>query len=223
MIPYAYKDHQLFEHLEGTVDKATRYLDSLGQNVICNRFSRLGLDINNEELKEVVRLSALLHDIGKAADIYQRGNLRSFNLHEVPSAVIAERVLKEQKMVEEHIDLIVITILQHMNSMRDWMSDKTYSKNYEWIFTECSNEVRSFFNRHGLRDDIDLRVTPDDANELIHSYQNKSRSKSWLKLYNLILALITAGDNIDAYRARKDTLSPNRRWFIEELIRLEEH
>ncbi len=222
MIPYAYKDHQLFEHLEGTADKATRYLNSLGQNVICNRFSKLGLNINNEELKEVVRLSALLHDIGKAADNYQ-SNLYSFNLHEIPSAVITERVLKEQKMTEEHKDLIVITVLQHMNSMRDWISVNRYVKNYGWRFTKCNNEVRSFLNKHGLRDDIDLEVTPSNAYELIHVYQNKSRSNKWLKLYNLILALITAGDNIDSYRARKDTLGPNRRWFVEELMRLEEY
>jgi CRISPR-associated HD domain protein len=221
MIPYAYKDHELFKHLEGTANKALYALNILGYNVICNRFRNLGLEMDTKDLKEIVRLSALLHDIGKAADIYQCNIEKGFYMHEVPSAVIAKRIL-EYNLREEYIDLIVITVLQHMNSMRDWLSD--ISKDIErrkWEFTLCKNEVITFLKEITKTDDINLDVRSSDANKLIEEYQGKSRSnKRWLKLYNLILALITVGDNKDAYEARGGTLSPSRRWFIEELGRL---
>jgi CRISPR-associated endonuclease Cas3-HD len=226
MIPYAYKDHELFKHLESTANKALNALNRLGYNVICNRFRKSGLEIDDKELEQIVRLSALLHDIGKAADNYQNNtSLKSFYLHEVPSAVIAKRALKE-RLREEYIDLIVITVLQHMNSMRDWMSSKSDIINNRWLFSKFNNEILTFLNNKNiLEDKINLEVNSNDAYGLIREYQEKSRSddNSWLKLYNLVLALITIGDNIDAYEARKDNLSPSRRWFVKELMRLEEH
>ncbi len=224
MIPYAYKDHELFKHLEGTANKALDTLNILGYNVICNRFRNLGLEMDAKDLKEIVRLSALLHDIGKAADMYQHNTeLKGFYMHEVPSAVIAKRALEYSNLREDYRDLIVITVLQHMNSMRDWLSD--ISKDIErckWRFTLCNNEVLTFLKNITKEDDIELDVSSNDAIKLIKEYQDISRSndKQWLKLYNIILALITVGDNKDAYEARGGTLNPSRRWFIEELGRM---
>ena len=226
---YAYKDHELFNHLEDTATEALNALNRLGYNVICNRFRKLGLEIGSEELKEIVRLSALLHDIGKAADKYQSDReLESFYLHEIPSAVIAKRVLEESIQREEQRDLIVITVLQHMNSMRDWLSN--YSKDierYNWRFARCNYELLNFLKNITKVDNINIKleVSGHDAIELINEYKEKSRDRNrgWLKLYNFILALISVGDNIDAYKARGDSLSPNRRWFIKELMMLEEY
>jgi CRISPR-associated endonuclease Cas3-HD len=226
MIPYAYKDHELFKHLEGTANKALDTLNRLGYNVICNRFRKLGLEIDCKELEQIVRLSALLHDIGKAADYYQNNpKLENFYLHEVPSAVIAKRTLEENNIREEYKDLIVITVLQHMNSMRDWISSNR-DVNGRWLFSKFSEQILRFLNgKNIVKGEINLDVNSNDAFELIKEYQDKSRSndKPWLKLYNLILALITVGDNLDAYETRKDNLSKSRRWFVEELMRLEEY
>jgi CRISPR-associated endonuclease Cas3-HD len=226
MIPYAYKDHELFKHLEGTANKALDTLNRLGYNVICNRFRKLGLEIDCKELEQIVRLSALLHDIGKAADYYQNNpKLENFYLHEVPSAVIAKRTLEENNIREECKDLIVITVLQHMNSMRDWISSNR-DVNGRWLFSKFSEQILRFLNgKNIVKGEINLDVNSNDASKLIKEYQDKSRSndKPWLKLYNLILALITVGDNLDAYETRKDNLSKSRRWFVEELMRLEEY
>jgi CRISPR-associated endonuclease Cas3-HD len=226
MIPYAYKDHELFKHLEGTANKALDTLNRLGYNVICNRFRKLGLEMDCKELEQIVRLSALLHDIGKAADYYQNNpKLENFYLHEVPSAVIAKRTLEENNIREECKDLIVITVLQHMNSMRDWISSNR-DVNRRWLFSKFSEHILKFLNgKNIVKDEINLDVNSNDASKLIKEYQDKSRSndKPWLKLYNLILALITVGDNLDAYETRKDNLSKSRRWFVEELKRLEEY
>jgi CRISPR-associated endonuclease Cas3-HD len=226
MIPYAYKDHELFKHLEGTANKALDTLNRLGYNVICNRFRKLGLEMDCKELEQIVRLSALLHDIGKAADYYQNNpKLENFYLHEVPSAVIAKRALEDNNIREEYKDLIVITVLQHMNSMRDWISSNR-DVNRGWLFSKFSEHILRFLNgKNIVKDEINLDVNSNDASKLIKEYQDKSRSndKPWLKLYNLILALITVGDNLDAYETRKDNLSKSRRWFVEELMRLEEY
>jgi CRISPR-associated endonuclease Cas3-HD len=226
MIPYAYKDHELFKHLEGTANKALDTLNRLGYNVICNRFRKLGLEMDCKELEQIVRLSALLHDIGKAADDYQNNpKLENFYLHEVPSAVIAKRALEKNNIREECKDLIVITVLQHMNSMRDWMSSNR-EVNKGWLFSKFSEHILRFLNgKNIVKGEINLDVNSNDASKLIKEYQDKSRSndKQWLKLYNLILASITVGDNLDAYETRKDNLSKSRRLFVEELMRLEEY
>lgn len=224
MIAYAYNNHDLISHLKNTKDRALRYLEVVNANVICKRFSKLGLKITVEELKEVVRLTALLHDIGKASDVYQKEPYANFYLHELPSAYLAYRVLgNEEKLTQEHKDLIVITVLQHMSSMRDWLDEIAPEIRYkEWSFNKCFDYVNSFLIcEFGYK--INLTVYKADVLGLIKKYQDMSRDSSWrwLKLYNLILALISAADSIDAYTARKDNLDPNRRWFIEELMKLE--
>ncbi len=218
---YAYSNHELRLHLKGTAYRALIYLDAVNPHIICKRFSRLGLKITAEELKEVVRLSALLHDIGKASDVYQKGDYKSFYLHELPSAVIAARVLeRKDTLTQEHKDLIVITVLQHMSTMRDWLSDVTPKiENIEWSFIKSSAYINDFL-KNEIGYEINLNVDKQAAINIINENKRRSREFSWIKLYNLILALITAADSIDAYTVRNDNLDSTRRWFVEELMKL---
>jgi hypothetical protein len=44
----------------------------------------------------------------------------------------------------------------------------------------------------------------------------------FLKLYTLLLAPLSTADNLDVYEFKKDNLDNSRKWFVEELTKLEE-
>lgn len=227
MGPYAYPNHNLFDHLEGTEKIALRTINNMGKDVVCKRFKKFGLEMDGKLLEEAVRVAALLHDIGKADDRYQRdAELQSFYLHEVPSAVISYRVCEALK-IEAIKEVVFMAVLQHMYAIRDWLSQihTTNIRISRWSFDNYGAIVKEFINKH-LNVDVDICVSNTDFMTYYSILRNKIISYSTngeaLKLYILILAPLTVGDNLDAYKFRAGNLTEGRRWFVEELMNLEE-
>jgi CRISPR/Cas system-associated endonuclease Cas3-HD len=231
MIPYAREGQDLFTHLEGTAHRISSYLD---EGVMCRRLNTLGLELEPSSLRNLIRTSALLHDIGKGADAYQASFKRegihsaarrvSFRFHELPSAIICLRVSNALNMPEEEGTLAFLVTLQHMCAIRDWLSDTIPEIPFQrWTFRICGGEINEFIRRQ-FGKAVRLDVEKGEVIKEISSINNRIRSQEmrWAKLYTLILAPIAVADNLDAYELGKDDLSPGRRWFVEELKSLEE-
>jgi CRISPR-associated endonuclease Cas3-HD len=218
---------ELFSHLRGVASKAGKYFDA---DITCSRFNQMGLKATAEGLKRILEYAALLHDIGKAADWYQKrfraqeGDSKpTFYLHEVPSAVICQRVCNSLGLPKWEITLCSLLVLQHMSSIRDWLASKREIF-YSWRFADCRTELDEFIRRY-FNISVSFDVDSGEAKEFLLNSARIIRDKNyrWLKLYTLLLAPLTAADSRDAYEARREDLTPQRRWFVEELMNLEEH
>ncbi|MEM3386820.1 MAG: HD domain-containing protein [Nitrososphaerales archaeon] len=225
MAPYAYPNHNLFEHLENTEKIASRTLDKMGKDVVCKRFKKYGLEIDHEMLEEAVRISSLLHDIGKADDRYQKNYLPlSFHLHEIPSAVISSRICEALRLAAVK-DIVFMVVLQHMCAIRDWLSQTPTKLITTWRFNMYGDAVKEFICKH-FNLTVDICVSYSDFETLRCAINDKisknNKEAEGLKLYMLLLTPLSVGDNLDAYKARGGDLAADRRWFVEELISLEE-
>ena len=220
MRPYAYEGHNLFSHLEGTAQKAIHYLDKLGMSIICKRFRALNLELNNDDLKSMIKISALLHDIGKAADVYQDEG-RTFRLHELPSAIICSRVCEALRLPDIEMKMIFMVVLQHMSTIRDWLEENYRDITFKhWEFVKYRREIEAFMKKHFSRS-VKLYVTREEVKNKIKEVVDEIRRRKFYKLYTLILTPLTIADNIDSYEFRKEDLSEERKWFVEELMSLE--
>jgi CRISPR-associated endonuclease Cas3-HD len=218
---------ELFSHLRGVASKAGKCFNA---DVACKRFNQMGLNATAEGLKRVLERAALLHDIGKAADMYQKrfrtqeGDSKpTFYLHEVPSAVICQRVCNSLGLPKWEVTLCSLLVLQHMSSIRDWLASNR-EISYSWRFADCRTELEEFI-RGSFNISVNFDVDTGEAKEFLHNSARIIRDKNyrWLKLYTLLLGPLTAADSIDAYEARREDLTMQRRWFVEELMNLEEH
>lgn len=224
-VPLAYIDHELFIHLLNTKEKAINYAEKLGIKVIQKRLEALSMKLTIDEIRKIIEISSILHDIGKAADYYQKdfskeNSEMKFPLHEVPSAMISEKVCEKLGIKEEAKHFVFLTVLQHMNTMRDWLSENIRI-NRDWSFNEFKDQIESFIKRN-LEIDIEIsKINKDDAKKKINEYKKIVSENRYLKLYTLFLVPVTIADSRDAYEFRKTNISPSRRKFIEEVIYLE--
>jgi len=201
--------------------------------VMSMRFRSLGLNLEPDRITMLIRHAALVHDIGKGADQYQRrldsaclptGDKRfSFIFHEVPSAVISWRLCQELKWKEEERILVFLAVLQHSSAMRDWLAKgpiRELEKMFRfWSFHDHGVEISRFMNTH-LGSVVELGVEAQEARDIMEGVTNKWLRRhgiTWVKLYCFLLAPVVVGDNLDAYEERKDNLSEGRKWFVEEL------
>jgi len=164
--------------------------------------------------------------MGKGADEYQRAyddechcKYRSgFRFHELPSAVIAYRLGSELGLTEDERDICFITVLQHVNAMRDWLACDLGREveTREWNFKDHGDVIRAFIKGQ-FGAEVKLDVSLREAIDLLDRSKRSLRERrSWGGLYCLLLAPLMVGDNLDASRSRGD-LTPTRRWFVDEL------
>ncbi|MEM2107153.1 MAG: HD domain-containing protein [Candidatus Bathyarchaeia archaeon] len=227
MMPHAFPSQDLFSHLVGSAARAVKMAEKEAP-IVKRRFSAVGL--SQIDYVRLVKVAALTHDIGKGADqYYQKPSIEireskqgfTFNLHELPSAVIAERVCKNLVGIkEEESTIVFLAVLQHMSVLRDWLgSDIMVNSPQRWSFRIFGQQICGFL-RSELGVSIPLEVDRNEVSRRVRETQDKylrDKSMYWPKLYSLVLAPVIVGDCIDAYNFRKNNVRGSRRQFTEEL------
>jgi CRISPR/Cas system-associated endonuclease Cas3-HD len=197
----------------------------MGKEVVCRRFNAMGLQVEQPTLSNILKIAALLHDLGKAADCYQISGRTSYYLHELPSSVICWRLCEELRLSGENKILISLVVLQHMCTLRDWLGGWKISELRKeiWQFTRFRTEVQNFLSKNfGIS--VKLDVETSNIKKVLLEIKNalQNHRMKFLKLYTLLLAPLSTADNLDVYEFKKDNLDNSRKWFVEELTKLED-
>lgn len=239
MRPCAFTGHALLGD-EGHLCQTEKYAikcvaDDAG--TIARRFSMAGVPLDASDVKSLVRLTCICHDVGKASDEYQRQfndkceliakSLPSFKFHEIPSAVVAWRICQELSVDRTQSVICFVTVLQHLHASRDWLSASEQRRiicedmrfKSGWNFRKFGDATRQFLkDKLGVEVELDVRL--DEGIRIVDQMINwlrRIRESSWPRLYCLILAPLMVGDNLDATKSRGNNVSASRAAFIDEL------
>jgi CRISPR-associated endonuclease Cas3-HD len=230
--PYAFTNQPLADHLQGTAQIADKFVTETYASTVSKRLylsSQMSVNIKPDTVKVLIRRASLLHDVGKAADRYQSQFERpahhspTFYLHEVPSAIVCDRVSQELELGFHERFLLSFTVLNHMNSFRplERICDEVNASNQrEWSFVRYGQSMPSIFNELGVSCNQVLRpISYKETRDFIDG-QRANASKleyRWIRLYCMFLSPVIAGDNLDAQKRGTANLSPSRLKFIREL------
>jgi len=229
--PWAYENHELVEHLRNTSDIAEKFANGAYRYTVVKRLkvASNGKLKNMSEAKvlNLIRIVALLHDIGKAADQYQSQFSKddgevSFYLHEFPSAFIAYNLMKGARYEDPEKVLVTLSILHFHEAMRT--SKKIHeSKIRTWSFEKWFPKMKPVFDACGIEEDVwnslskNLRISDiENLNENIEKYAKRIENKEWVKLYCLFLAPAVIGDIKDSSKFRPKDQHPSK--FRRELL-----
>jgi CRISPR-associated endonuclease Cas3-HD len=236
--PLAYVGQGLIAHCQDTMKIASCFADKQYLRIAADRLmvaSNKTVAIEPGRIRTIVRMSSLLHDIGKADDDYQtqfalvrKPKAPSFFLHEVPSAVIGDRVSSILHLDWAESFLLSFSILNHHNAMRSINKIKSIVEDTQslrrngWRFRKWSESLNPLLEGISASEVYDI-LRDIKLNE-VESYLNRmqviidDRNKMWTKLYSLILNPLIVGDNLDALkRDSEEVLSSSRLKFINEL------
>ncbi len=238
MTLYAFSGQQLTAHIDGTEKYAMSFADEQYCQIASQRIkisSSNEVTIPHNRLADMIRLVCILHDIGKADEQYQKQVFRnkenaSFFLHEVPSAVIANRLIQSarEKISEPERFLVLFSIIQHHLAMRTYgraekMMDiisKNRRRGWEFEFNEEISQILSrtkFVHDKAKIGQLIEPVTPPETRDLVSWLYNiaSSRNQPWTKLYVLVMNPLVVGDNTDAQKNRP-AQQPSR--FVRALM-----
>ncbi|AWR98109.1 CRISPR-associated endonuclease Cas3'' [Acidianus sulfidivorans JP7] len=218
MKPCAYEKQGLVDHSIGSYTVLEGKVSESYYKVISRRLERYGITLNPNVVKEIVKDVVVLHDIGKAGEYYQnqfddncnplKSNF-SFIYHELGSALFFyyDYEIVDLEKVEEVRSLLTLAVLNHLNAIRG-ISDYSLNK-----FPDKFDDKMIKLSKYGsvllekLREkDLvskSLRVRDydfTDYNDMLNAFSRKS--DKYLKLYNLFLAPVMMGDNLDSSLVR---------------------
>jgi len=232
--PYAYPGQNLIQHLQNTSKRAETFAGRQYLRIVSDRIfvaSNRKVEIGPERVGAVIRIASLLHDIGKADNSYQAQleftkspRKSSFFLHEVPSAVIGDRVSNKLQLGWTESFLLSFSILNHHNAMRslEEIRSRLGDRRRGWSFDRWNRSLRPLLDSISISDPSE--VLKEIRLSEIESYLNRmegiasDRNKTWTKLYSFILNPLIAGDNLDALDRDHDVQqSASRMKFIQEL------
>ncbi|MEM0327734.1 MAG: CRISPR-associated endonuclease Cas3'' [Thermoproteota archaeon] len=227
--PWAFINQDLISHSLNTAKIAERIAEESYRCSVARRIRiASGGKVIMEENKvlELIKIAALLHDVGKAADQYQRqlqdGKL-SFRCHELPSAFIAYDLMEKMKYVTHERVLVFLTILNSHQAMRSPAEMIRESNIREWSFKEWWGKTKPIFDilktEERIFDSMDKNLTIKNISDLyerVINYARKPGNAEWVKLYCLFLAPVVWGDICDASAFRPKDEHPSK--FREELL-----
>ncbi len=230
--PQAYPGQELAEHLLETAKIAEKVVDENRLHLVlhhrlkvASKYSAEKPQTEPEEIKRVYRITALLHDIAKAATIYQKSDQqnRSYIYHEIPSALITQNYLEIQGIDHELATLASIAVLLHMSALRTPLDRKIVHElkrrfKEGWNLAPYKEYLEEKLGLESLPEKIEIKEIIDYL-QFIDKYL-RSRNRNHQKLYVLILAPIIVGDNLSASRARGGVFTGWRRMFMEELLKV---
>lgn len=212
MTAFAYTNQRLRQHSEKTMEYALKFSSKDYAEVCAKRINAASKKkiISADEFMELVKISALMHDTGKAADKYQEqfeGTLcenPSFYLHEIPSAMIAKSLMEESGYDKYYVFLVSIAILLHHTAMRSFDEQEISlgnSKNNGWIFRGWKKDLdeisSALFKRTSPLNCIEAKKAKSFL-DWIRRIAGDNEECRFAKLYCLILSPVIYGDNIDA-------------------------
>ncbi len=226
MTAYAYTNQKLEDHSVNTCKVALEYSAHNYAKVCARRIrSASGKNLSSDDFIDLVKISALFHDSGKAADSYQKQfegpppERPAFYLHEIPSAIMAKAVMEGVDYDREWIYLVSLAILFHHTAMRPFGIQEGIlrSRSVFWTFSKYRpvlDELSGTFLKGGLRiSKIGIEEARSFMEWVERIAQDKEKSR-FAKLYCLILNPLIYGDNIDAKSRGGDKVKSR---FIKEL------
>jgi len=221
--PKAFKDQGLVEHSLNTVKIAMAFAKETYRCPVVKRLkiaSRGKIDINESEAASLIKLVALLHDVGKASDYYQErftknAKQSSFSFHELPSAFIAYEVMKNAGYYNDkgypQIILATLSIMNFHQAMRT-LKDIDNCHIQSWSFKRWWNGMEPVFAASGFdkeawkkaRRDVIIRQDIKDLVRGIIGYISEPENVNWAKLYCLIQVPAIVGDMCDASHRKSE-------------------
>jgi CRISPR-associated endonuclease Cas3-HD len=232
--PWAFVNQDLVSHSLNTAKIAEKIVDESYKYSIVRRIrvaSRGKVDIDENKVLELIKIAALLHDIGKAADEYQlqfekKFDEPSFSYHELPSVFIAYNLMEKMGYLNHEKALIFLTILNSHQAMRSPIEEAYKCKIKKWSFRKWWNGTKPIFNSLKIEKHIfdligedirDLTIRNiNDQYKMVTNYARRIENANLVKLYCLFLAPVTWGDICDASAFRPKDKHLSR--FREELL-----
>jgi len=245
--PCAFKNQSLTQHLKEVVEITEKYLTLGYIKTIAQKFKMNEIDAEEESLRELLLLTALFHDTGKAIEYYQQqfdercNNITpkySFYLHELFSAIYLQRYFSAVRKYSEDLRyLSLLSVINHMHALRDYPELRKLLHPEQRVATNIKNMFEKAFVKSDyinvLKDafasytflDVDCfckalnsKISLNECRELLSGIRDFENSKSFTKLYVLILFPLVVSDNIEAYKSRRDDDEHrSKHLFIEEL------
>ena len=215
MKPCAYTKQPLLDHSIGSYEKAVKLISDSYYKVIVNRLSKVGISLTVEEVKDLVKDAVLLHDIGKAGEQYQekfdeecnpKTSNPSFIYHEIGSALFFYYDYDADKKVRE---LLALSAINHLNAIRGIGDFSLHNKPYGFQVSMIHLEKYGSLLLDELKEknmiSIDVKAKDyslEQFSDMLYAFANKKSNYTYLKLYNLFLAPVMIGDNLDSSLVR---------------------
>ncbi|MEM0444132.1 MAG: CRISPR-associated endonuclease Cas3'' [Candidatus Caldarchaeum sp.] len=246
--PCAYRCQSLDKHLSSVCEKTKRFISAGYLETVARRFSYCSLRADKKLLESTILTAAFFHDVGKAVEYYQErfdekceciSRRCSFYLHELLSAAYLNKYFSQTSACDENLTILaVLAVLNHMHALRDYAYEKEYfrpespkkSSKIDEIFRKSyvrSEHVEqlvnpfmeaSFLDLSVLRKVLNEPVNPIDVQVMLNKIGEAESSKTFLKLYVMILLPIVLADNLDAVEHRpSDDETKSRKAFLNEL------
>lgn len=211
--PCAYIGQELMTHLKNTLSISMKFVEENNWiNIIYYRIKAVKtipcLKCGKNDILNIIKLICILHDIGKAAKIYQDqfddncnaiSNSVSFRCHEVPSAYIIYNLLKPI-YGDTVAKLASLSTLLHIVRNENPLEYNLYTlKRYGvWDLTHYQEYLNDSLNI--TLDDNLTSIRYDEAYnhiQMLKEFAQKNPSIS--KLHILFLTPLIVGDNLDAF------------------------
>lgn len=194
------------EYLGEHIERALKYIEHLEDSRIYMMAKSIEPNVN---FKNIVRLAIIFHDAGKAFMRYDRGNYLSFRGHELVSAIIIDKFVRELSL-DEYYYASTFAILYHHHAM-----NLESRRSLKWIVKDympnLKNTLNRFFNdgeRYILEyifEHLDSFLTDPYLNmvehELFRRISGKNGSKV-RKISYLTLNTLIATDYLSAREGR---------------------
>jgi len=243
MKPCAFINHPLSDHIKGCKEILDSFLrKNKGYTVIAAKrlkiASRGKLSLKPEEVEELINLSVILHDIGKAHNYFQenfdencgcRDKDAGFPYHELLSAGMCYKHIQTWTAENAHQKklLLTLSIINHHHAFKDTLKKVFYIDQSSSALSLLLKIVKKGLYVGNLQETLkayginieDLSLTANDVENFI-TWMRKSqeRPNEWQKLYVLIMTPLIIADNLDAGKSRPTHhYPPSRTSFLNEL------
>ncbi|MGC8567285.1 MAG: CRISPR-associated endonuclease Cas3'' [Caldisphaera sp.] len=233
MKPCAYKGQSLIDHAIGSYKALQGNVSESYYKVITKKLYKYGIILDINSVKEIVKDVVVLHDIGKAGEYYQEqfddncNSIKSefsFIYHELGSALFFyyDYKLDELENAEKVKPLLTLAVLNHLNAIRGL-------PDYSLVgFPEGFKISMIKLNKYGnvlLKDLMEKGVISKQLNAKDYNFDDyrnmlyvlARKHDEYLKLYNLFLAPIMLGDNLDSRSRNTGNKTRFVRMLEEEL------
>ncbi len=236
MKPCAFSNQTLIGHSIGAVNKMEKIFDNQYFIVASRRLSNI-YDIDWKQLRKLTFFLTAFHDIGKAAEFYQRQfdeeckptkKTTTFIYHEIGGSVFLFKNNWNNEIIKFWS---VLTIMNHLNAIRgihtvsdvNLKKDMLYLKKYGEELIRKLNKI-SLVSLDGIIDG-ELKVSDYEMKDfqlMIQWLRQFSMKKNVAKGYIFLLAPLIVGDNLDSNEQRStDEGSKAKSRFIKSLEEME--
>ncbi len=234
--PCAYEHQSLYDHINAIFE----IIENTPKNYIRavrHRLRQVGIDTTDDELKALLKLLAILHDVGKCYNIYQDNfdmscekvrNDMSFYLHEILSAYVADHVYNGHEKLR---DLLVLSIIRHSEACRSrdpllYLDEvKKYAHEHRWLTLCLYDEAVKLLREMLAPFDVDTTVIESlkkiEFSNVVKFLKSSRFEKiqNHYKLYCMLIAPLMLADYLDGFCNRNGEKSGVGRHYVEAACR----